>query len=205
MCIRFFKLWPIIRHICCLETWKFWARIGNFLRKSRGFGISRYFYGVLYNICIYIAVLSLWTGWHLKSPALWLLAQRLLRRRTKKTSKLGVTGLYEGQYYEICFRSMTSSCTTDLQQKVSKCTQVVKLLIKDSIIGQRNPWQFRMPLYIAAFVLNILRIRNGHKLLMMCVSVPLSVYVMKIGIHPLYLEGYIRTTVSDHQYLYQPK
>ena len=39
---------------------------------------------------------SLWTRWRLKSPASRWFTQSLFRRRSKKTSKLRVTGLCEG-------------------------------------------------------------------------------------------------------------
>ena len=43
-----------------------------------------------------ITVTSLWARWHLKSPASRFLLNSLFRRRSKKTSKLRVTGLCEG-------------------------------------------------------------------------------------------------------------
>ena len=46
--------------------------------------------------CYYITVTSLWAWWRLKSPAYNCSLNRLFRQRSKKTSKLHVTGLCAG-------------------------------------------------------------------------------------------------------------
>ena len=66
------------------------------------------------NTLIYITVLSSWARWRHKSPGSPLL-YRLFRRRSKKTSKLRVTGLmtaYDNHYCDIIMTAMASQITS---------------------------------------------------------------------------------------------